>query len=124
MAAMRMKLAAILAAPLVTGVSDLLASPGKTERLLRRRFIAATVDGTWDTPVLTEHPAETAAIAAPVVWRALAGGADRPPGLVNQVFTGKDRCGTQLQGAVAWEGTTDANKPGRSTVLAVPDRRA
>ena len=96
-AAMRIKLAAILAAPLAIGVSDLLTSPGKTERLLRRRFIAATVDGTWDTPVLTEHPHETAAIAALVVWRALAGSADHRPGLVNQVFTGKDGTETHLR---------------------------
>lgn len=121
-AEVRIMLAAILAAPLVAGVTDLLTSPAKTERLLRRRFIAATVGGGPDTPLLTEHPAETARLAAPVVWHLLASDPHRQPALVNQAPASKDEEGTQLRGAVAREGIANAHgaDAGRRLVLAMP----
>ena len=87
-ATVRMMLAVILAAPLIMSVTDLLTSRAETERLLRRRFIAATIDGSWNTPLLTEHPAETARLAAPVVWHVLARTPNLYPGLVNARLTG------------------------------------
>ena len=117
-----MILAVILAAPLVSGVTDLLTSQLKIERLLRRRFLRATIDGTWNTPLLTEHPAETARLAAPAVWRVLAATLDPEQGLVNRTFTSKDGTGPQLHGAVAGEGISHAHgtDAGRHLVLAVP----
>lgn len=123
-AVMRVTLAAILATPLVSGVTDLLTSPEKMERLLRRRFIAATVDGTWNAPLLTEHPYETAKLATPILWHTLAGISNCEQPLVNPGFAGKDGRMPQLRGAVSEEEISDAQRAGRAPVLAVPSSRA
>lgn len=45
--------------------------PGQLERALRRRLLRATVDGSLDSPLLTQYPAETARLVLDLVANVL-----------------------------------------------------
>lgn len=47
-------------------------TPGQLERALRRRLITATVDGTRESPLLTEYYAETARFVVQMIVDVLA----------------------------------------------------